>query len=117
MLFGHGALLLPRYLRHRLYVILSNVFEMYECISPRFSNINPFRSCHGYCHIPHTHSRLWFGRWWQVGVDGWLSINCWIWISLAMSYGLVSIFPCLSLMLSRGVFHVFENYFVYSVRL
>jgi hypothetical protein len=64
MLSSPGALLLPRYLRHRSYVILSNVFEMNECISPRFSNINPFRSCHGYCLIPHTHSRSWFGGWW-----------------------------------------------------
>jgi hypothetical protein len=59
MLSGPGALLLPRYLRHRSYVILSNVFEMDACMSPRFSNTNPFRSCHGYCLTPHTHSWLW----------------------------------------------------------
>jgi hypothetical protein len=40
-------------------------------------------------------------------VNGWLSIDCWMKISLAMSSGLVSIFPCLSLMLSRVVFSVF----------
>jgi hypothetical protein len=36
MLYGPEALLLPRYLRHRSYVILSNVFDMDACISPRF---------------------------------------------------------------------------------
>jgi hypothetical protein len=61
MLSGPGALLLPRYLRHRLYVILSNVFNMDSCMSPRFSNTNPFRSCQGYCLTPHTHSQLWVG--------------------------------------------------------
>jgi hypothetical protein len=59
MLLGPGALLLPRYLRHRLYVILSNVFNMDACMSPRFSSMNLFRSCQGYCLTPHTHSRLW----------------------------------------------------------
>jgi hypothetical protein len=61
MLSGPGALLLPRYLRHRSYVILSNVFEMDAFISPHFSNTNPSRSCHGYCLTPHTHSWSWFG--------------------------------------------------------
>jgi hypothetical protein len=60
-LSGPGALLLPRYLRHRSYVILSNVFEMDACMLPRFSNTNPFRSCHGYYLTSHTHSRLWVG--------------------------------------------------------
>jgi hypothetical protein len=46
MLSSPGALLLPRYLRHRSYVILSNVFVMDACISPRFSSTNPFKSCH-----------------------------------------------------------------------
>jgi hypothetical protein len=36
MLSGPGALLLPRCLRHRLYVALSNVFEMDACISHVF---------------------------------------------------------------------------------
>jgi hypothetical protein len=45
MLFGPGALLLPRYLRHISYVILSNVFDMDACMSPRFFSTNPFRSC------------------------------------------------------------------------
>jgi hypothetical protein len=61
MLSGPGALLLPRYLRHRLYVILSNVFEMDACALLCFSNTNSFRSCHGYCLIPHTHSWSWVG--------------------------------------------------------
>jgi hypothetical protein len=54
MLFSPGALLLPRYLRHRSYVILLNVFEMDAFMSPLFSNTNPFRSCQGYCLTPHT---------------------------------------------------------------
>jgi hypothetical protein len=61
MLSGPGALLLPRYLKHRSYVILSNVFAMDACISPRFSNTNPFKLCHGYCLTPLLHSRLWVG--------------------------------------------------------
>jgi hypothetical protein len=61
MLSGPGALLLSRYLRHRSYVILSNVFEMDACVSPRFSNTNPFRLYHGYCLTPHTHSWSWVG--------------------------------------------------------
>jgi hypothetical protein len=40
-------------------------------------------------------------------VNGWLNIDCWMKISLAMSSRLVSIFPCLSLMLSKVVFSVF----------
>jgi hypothetical protein len=61
MLSGPGALLLPRYLRHISYVILSNVFDMDACMSPRFFSTNPSRSCHGYCLTPHTHSWSWFG--------------------------------------------------------
>jgi hypothetical protein len=61
MLSSPGALLLLRYLRHRSYVILSNVFEIDACMSPHFSNTNPFRSCHGYFLTPHIHSRLWVG--------------------------------------------------------
>jgi hypothetical protein len=38
---------------------------------------------------------------------GWLSMDCWMYISSAMSFGLISIFPCLSLMLSSAVFSVF----------
>jgi hypothetical protein len=76
MLFGPGALLLPRFFRHRSYVALSNVFEMDACMSPHFSSTNPFRSCHGYCLTPHTQSWLWIGWWWQVGVAGWLSMDC-----------------------------------------
>jgi hypothetical protein len=56
MLSGPGALLFPRYLRHKSYVILSNVFAMEAFEFPRFSNTKPFRSCHGYCLTPHTHS-------------------------------------------------------------
>jgi hypothetical protein len=58
MLSGPGALLLPRYLRHRSYVFLSNVFAMEAFMSPLFSKINSFRSCQGYCLTPHIHSRL-----------------------------------------------------------
>jgi hypothetical protein len=61
MLSGPRALLLPRYLRHRSYVILSNVFDMDACMSPRFSSTNPFRSCQGYCLTLHIHSWLWVG--------------------------------------------------------
>jgi hypothetical protein len=50
-----------RCLRHRSYVILSNVFEMDAFMSPHFSKTNLFRSCHGYCLTPHTHSWSWFG--------------------------------------------------------
>jgi hypothetical protein len=78
MLSGPGALLLPKCLRHKSYVILSNVFDMDACMSPRFSSTNPLRSCQGYCLTPHTHSRLWVVWWWQVGVAGWLSIDCWM---------------------------------------
>jgi hypothetical protein len=49
MLSSPGALLLPRYLRHKSYVDLSNVFDMDACMSPRFSSTNLLRSCHGYC--------------------------------------------------------------------
>jgi hypothetical protein len=45
MLSGPGVLLLPRYLRHRSYVDLSNVLDIEACMSPRFSSRNPFRSC------------------------------------------------------------------------
>jgi hypothetical protein len=70
MLSCPGALLLPRYLRHRSYVILSNVFAMEACMLPRFSNTKPSRSCHGYCLTPHTHFESWLGWWWQVGMVG-----------------------------------------------
>jgi hypothetical protein len=40
-------------------------------------------------------------------VAGWLRIDCWMYISSAMSFGLVSIFPCLSLILSKVVFSIF----------
>jgi hypothetical protein len=58
MLSGPGALLLPRCLRHRSYVFLSNVFAMEAFVSSLFSNMNPSRSCHGYYLTPHTHSGL-----------------------------------------------------------
>jgi hypothetical protein len=54
MLSGHGALLLPKYLRHRSYIFLSNVFAMEAFVSPLFSKINPSRLCQGYCLTPHT---------------------------------------------------------------
>jgi hypothetical protein len=57
MLSGPRALLLPRYLRHRSYVFLSNVFVMEAFVSLLFSKINPFRLCQGYCLTPHTQSR------------------------------------------------------------
>jgi hypothetical protein len=41
MLSGPGAMLLPKYLRHISYVILSNVLDMDACGSPRFSSTNP----------------------------------------------------------------------------
>ena len=53
MLSSPGALLLPKYLRHRSYVSLSNVFAMDAFILPRFLSTNPSRSCHGYCLTPH----------------------------------------------------------------
>jgi hypothetical protein len=56
MLSGPRALLLPRYLRHRSYVFLSNVFVMEAFVSPLFSKINPSRSCQGYCLTPHIQS-------------------------------------------------------------
>jgi hypothetical protein len=56
MLSGPGALLFPKYLRQRSYVILSNVLVIEALFLPRFSNTNPFKSCHGYCLIPHVHS-------------------------------------------------------------
>jgi hypothetical protein len=58
MLSGPGALLLPRYLRHRSYVFLSNVFAMEAFVSPLFSRINLSRSYQGYCLTPHTHLGL-----------------------------------------------------------
>jgi hypothetical protein len=58
ILSGPGALLLPKCLRHRSYVFLSNVFAMEAFVSPLFSKINPSRSCQGYCLTLHTHSRL-----------------------------------------------------------
>jgi hypothetical protein len=54
MLFGPGALLFPKYLRHRSYVDLSNVFAMDMFALPRLSSTNPSRSCRGYCLTPHT---------------------------------------------------------------
>jgi hypothetical protein len=42
MLSGPGALLLPRFLRHRSYVFLSNVFAMEVFVVPLFSNTKPF---------------------------------------------------------------------------
>jgi hypothetical protein len=61
MLSGPGALLLLRYLRHRSYVFLSNVFAIEAFVSLLFSRINLSRSCQGYCLTPHTHSGSWFG--------------------------------------------------------
>jgi hypothetical protein len=63
MLSGPGALLLPKYLRHRSYVFLSNVLAIEALTIPLFSSTKPLRSCHGYCLTPHTHSGLWFGWW------------------------------------------------------
>jgi hypothetical protein len=63
MLSGPRALLLPRYLRHRSYVLLSNVLVMDACISPCFSRTNPFMSCQGYCFTPHTQFCVYVGWW------------------------------------------------------
>jgi hypothetical protein len=63
MLSGPGALLLPRFLRHRSYVFLSNVFAMEAFDSPLFSRIKPSRSCQGYCLTLHTHTGSWFSLW------------------------------------------------------
>jgi hypothetical protein len=56
MLSGPGALLLPRFFRHRSYVFLSNVFAIEAFVSPLFSKMNPSMSCQGYCRTLHTHS-------------------------------------------------------------
>jgi hypothetical protein len=45
MLSRPGALLFPRFLKHRSYVFLSNVFAMDAFVSLLFSKINPSRSC------------------------------------------------------------------------
>jgi hypothetical protein len=63
MLSGPGALLLPRYLRHRSYVLLLNVLDMDAYISPHFSSTNPIMSCQGYCLTPHTQFCIWVGWW------------------------------------------------------
>jgi hypothetical protein len=76
MMSDPRVLLLPKYLRHMSYIILSNVLAMDACMSPRFSSTNLFRSCHGYCLTPHIHSQLWVVWWWQVGMAGWLSMDC-----------------------------------------
>ena len=76
MLSGPGALLLLKYFKHKSYVLLSNVLDMDDCESPRFSITKPSRSCHGYCLTPHTHLVLWMGWWWHVGMVGWLNIDC-----------------------------------------
>ena len=53
MLSGPRALLLPRYLRHRSYVFLSNTYAIEEFVSLLFTSVNPLRSCQGYCLTPH----------------------------------------------------------------
>jgi hypothetical protein len=63
MLSGPGALLFPRYLRHRSYVILPNVSVVEAFILPHFSKTKPSRSCHGYYRTPHTHFESWLGWW------------------------------------------------------
>jgi hypothetical protein len=63
MLSGPGALLLPKFFKHRSYVSLSNVFAKDAFVSPLFSSTKPSRSCHGYCLTPHTQLRSWFGWW------------------------------------------------------
>jgi hypothetical protein len=55
MLSGPGDLLLPKYLKHRSYVFLSNVFVMEAFGSPLFSKMNLLRLCHGYCLTAHIH--------------------------------------------------------------
>jgi hypothetical protein len=52
MLSGPGALLLPRFFKHRSYVFLSNVFAIDAFVLPIFSKMNPSR----YCLTLHTQS-------------------------------------------------------------
>jgi hypothetical protein len=56
------ALPFPEYLRHRLYVLLSNEFVIAPNKISRFPSTNPSRSRHGYCLTPHVHvfMMVWF---------------------------------------------------------
>ena len=104
ILSGPRVLLLARFFRQRLYVSRS----MYVCRGvsgfPRLSMMSPSTSCHGYCLTPHVHWGGWFGKKWQVGTVGLLLMDCCIWISFAISSGLVRMLLFLSIMqLSGGV--------------
>ena len=61
ILSGPGVFPLDKFFKHMSYVVWSR----YECkgsdVSPRFSIVYPFKSCHGYCLTPHIHFCVWSG--------------------------------------------------------
>ena len=50
----HGALLFSRFLRQKSYISWSKYVCRGIWGSPRWSIMNPSRSCHGYCLTPHV---------------------------------------------------------------
>ena len=61
ILSGPGIFPFAKFLRHMSYVSWS----MYVCrginVSPRFSIVYPFKSCHRYCLTPHIYCCVWSG--------------------------------------------------------
>ena len=113
ILSGPEALLLPKFLRHRLYVSRSKYVCSGICGSPRLSMVKPSWSCHGYRCTLHVHCCgciVWYS---QVGTVGRLLMDCCMCISFAMSSWLVRMLFCLSMMELRGEVSEFLKTFLF----
>ena len=97
-----GALLLPRFFRHRSYVSESKYVWSGIWGCPRSSMVKPYKSYQGYyrtLHVQYCGCVVWCA---QMETVGRLLMDCCRWISCAISSGLVKMLFCLSTIESRG---------------
>ena len=76
--------------------------------------VKPSRSCHGYRRTLHVHfcgCIVWYS---QMGTVGRLLMDCCMYISFAMSSGLVRMLFCLSMIESRGEASEFLKTFLFT---
>ena len=102
ILSGPGVLLLAKLFRHESYVYVSKYLYNGVCGFFLLLMTHPSKSCHGYCLTPHVQFNVCSGWKWHVGIVGLVLIDCWAYISLAISSRLVRMLLFLSIMQSRG---------------
>ena len=106
-------MLLAKSFRHKSYVFVSKYSYSGLCGFPLLSMTYPSISCHGYCLTLHVQFSGCSGWKWHVGTVGLLLIDCWAYISLAISSGLVRMLLFLSIIQSNGGIYLFLKTFLF----